>query len=130
MVIYALKMSREIWSSISWLQVTIKRMLFGPIVSTCNCELIEFTELSKHSPKWSYERWVWLQLFLPKRNKVSPKLYTKGKNGVILTWKVESVVKLKFNTGFQVIGEYIYAENIWVNLIQIFSNYSKSRVVS
>ena len=32
---------------------------------------------------------------------------TEKKNGVILTWKVESLVELKFDPGFWVIGEYL-----------------------
>ena len=31
---------------------------------------------------------------------------TERKNGVILTWKVESLVEIKFDPGFWVIGEY------------------------
>ena len=33
--------------------------------------------------------------------------YTERKNGVILTWKVESLVEQNIDTGFQVIGEYL-----------------------
>ena len=32
--------------------------------------------------------------------------FTERKNGVILTWKVESLTELKFHPGFRVIGEY------------------------
>ena len=62
------------------------------------------------------------------------------KNGVILTWKIiDSLVELKFDPGFRVIGIYLskltlYWESIWinsqyqVNLTQIFSIHSESRV--
>ena len=52
------------------------------------------------------------------------------KNGVILTWKVESLVELKFDPGFRVIEKYFsqFASQYLVNLTEIFSNYSESRV--
>ena len=45
----------------------------------------------------------------------------KGKNGVILTQKVESLAKLKFDPGFRVIGEYLSQIHsiLRVNLTQI-----------
>ena len=52
------------------------------------------------------------------------------KNRVILTRKVESLVELKFDPGFRVIGEYMSQIDFQyrVNLTQIFSNCSESRV--
>ena len=56
--------------------------------------------------------------------------FTERRNGVILTQKVESLAELKFDTGFQVIGEHLSQIDsiLRVNFTQIFSNYSEFRV--
>ena len=56
--------------------------------------------------------------------------WNERKNRVILTWKIiESVVKIKFDSVFRVIGEYLSQIDsiLRVNLTQIFFNYSKSQ---
>ena len=70
-------------------------------------------------------------------------LFTERRNGVILTYKVESLVELKFDPGFRVIGEYLskidsilrvnfkFNSQYLVNLIPItrnsWSNFSSTR---
>ena len=68
--------------------------------------------------------------------------FSERKNGVILTKKVESLVELKLDPRFRVIGQYlsqydsilevnfrIDSQHL-VNLTQIFTNYSESGVES
>ena len=49
--------------------------------------------------------------------------YTERKNGVILTYKVESLVELRFDPGLRIIVEYLSQNESQyrVNLIKIFS---------
>ena len=73
--------------------------------------------------------------------RVGEEEYAERKNRVILTWKFESLVNLKFDPAFRVIGEYLSQTDLIlrfnyeidtqyrVNLTQIYSNYSESRVV-
>ena len=56
------------------------------------------------------------------------RIHLELKNGVILIWKVESLVELKFDPGFRVIGEYIWfkltlnVESIWLKYSPITRN--------